>query len=51
MQTSSGRPRAPGCVRHPGDVLRLVLGALILLATMSSIPSTVSACVRATCSG
>ena len=37
MQTSASRPRAPVYVRHPGDVVRLVLGALILLATMSAI--------------
>jgi membrane-associated phospholipid phosphatase len=37
MQTSTGRPPAPAYVRHPGDVLRLVLGGLILLATMTAI--------------
>jgi uncharacterized protein (TIRG00374 family) len=34
---SARRPPAPAYVRHPGDVLRLVLGALILLATISAI--------------
>ena len=34
-QASDRRPRA--YVRHPGDVLRVVLGALILLATMTAI--------------
>jgi uncharacterized membrane protein YbhN (UPF0104 family)/membrane-associated phospholipid phosphatase len=31
------RPGARAYVRHPGDVLRVVLGALILLATMTAI--------------
>jgi uncharacterized membrane protein YbhN (UPF0104 family)/membrane-associated phospholipid phosphatase len=34
-QARPSRPRA--YVRHPGDVLRVVLGALILLATMTAI--------------
>src|SRR6266540_399064 len=34
-QASASRPRA--YVRHPGDVLRVVLGALLLLATMTAI--------------
>jgi uncharacterized protein (TIRG00374 family) len=34
-QARASRPRA--YVRHPGDVLRVVLGALILLATMTAI--------------
>jgi uncharacterized membrane protein YbhN (UPF0104 family)/membrane-associated phospholipid phosphatase len=34
-QARHSRPRA--YVRHPGDVLRVVLGALILLATMTAI--------------
>jgi undecaprenyl-diphosphatase len=34
---ASARPPAAAYVRHPGDVLRLVLGGLILLATMSAI--------------
>jgi uncharacterized membrane protein YbhN (UPF0104 family)/membrane-associated phospholipid phosphatase len=33
----ASRPPASAYVRHPGDVLRVVLGALILLATMSAI--------------
>jgi glycosyltransferase 2 family protein len=37
MPTSTGRPPAPAYVRHPSDVLRVVLGALILLATMTAI--------------
>ena len=37
MPTSTGRPPAPAYVRHPSDVLRLALGALILLATMTAI--------------
>jgi uncharacterized membrane protein YbhN (UPF0104 family)/membrane-associated phospholipid phosphatase/predicted Ser/Thr protein kinase len=36
-QAGDRRPRAPAYVRHPGDVLRVVLGALILLATMPAI--------------
>jgi uncharacterized membrane protein YbhN (UPF0104 family)/membrane-associated phospholipid phosphatase/predicted Ser/Thr protein kinase len=36
-RSSARRPPAPAYVRHPGDALRLVLGALILLATMSAI--------------
>ena len=36
-RASARRPPAPAYVRHPGDLLRLVLGALILLATMSAI--------------
>jgi uncharacterized membrane protein YbhN (UPF0104 family)/membrane-associated phospholipid phosphatase len=35
---ASHRPPRPGAyVRHPGDVLRVVLGALILFATMTAI--------------
>jgi uncharacterized membrane protein YbhN (UPF0104 family)/membrane-associated phospholipid phosphatase len=34
---ASANPPPPAYVRHPGDVLRLVLGGLILLATMSAI--------------
>jgi len=37
MQTTISRTRPRGYARHPGDVLRLVLGALILLATMTAI--------------
>jgi uncharacterized protein (TIRG00374 family) len=36
-RASARRPPAPAYVRHPGDALRLVVGALILLATMSAI--------------
>jgi uncharacterized membrane protein YbhN (UPF0104 family)/membrane-associated phospholipid phosphatase len=36
-RASASRPPAPAYVRHPSDVLRLVLGALLLLATMSAI--------------
>jgi membrane-associated phospholipid phosphatase/predicted Ser/Thr protein kinase len=36
-QPSATKPRARAYVRHPGDVLRVVLGALILLATMTAI--------------
>jgi uncharacterized membrane protein YbhN (UPF0104 family)/membrane-associated phospholipid phosphatase len=36
-QTSRRQPRPRAYVRHPGDVLRVVLGALILLATMTAI--------------
>jgi uncharacterized protein (TIRG00374 family) len=36
-RASASRPPAPAYVRHPGDVLRLVLGVLLLLATMSAI--------------
>jgi uncharacterized membrane protein YbhN (UPF0104 family)/membrane-associated phospholipid phosphatase len=36
-RASARRPPASAYVRHPGDVLRVVLGALILLATMSAI--------------
>jgi uncharacterized membrane protein YbhN (UPF0104 family)/membrane-associated phospholipid phosphatase len=35
--TSDRPPRALAYTRHPGDVLRVVLGALILLATMQAI--------------
>jgi hypothetical protein len=37
MQTTISRTRPRGYARHPGDVLRLVLGALILLAAMTAI--------------
>jgi uncharacterized protein (TIRG00374 family) len=36
-QAGDRRPGAPAYVRHPGDVLRVVLGALILLASMTAI--------------
>jgi uncharacterized membrane protein YbhN (UPF0104 family)/membrane-associated phospholipid phosphatase len=36
-QARDGRPGARAYVRHPGDVLRVVLGALILFATMTAI--------------
>jgi hypothetical protein len=36
-QASASRFRPRAFVRHPGDVLRVVLGALILLATMTAI--------------
>ncbi len=36
-QASASQPRPRAYVRHPGDVLRVVLGALILLATMTAI--------------
>jgi membrane-associated phospholipid phosphatase len=36
-QASTTKPRARAYVRHPGDVLRVVLGALLLLATMTAI--------------
>ena len=36
-QARDSRPGAQAYVRHPGDVLRVVLGALILLATMTAI--------------
>jgi uncharacterized membrane protein YbhN (UPF0104 family)/membrane-associated phospholipid phosphatase len=35
--TPDRQPRSRAYVRHPGDVLRVVLGALILLATMTAI--------------
>jgi uncharacterized protein (TIRG00374 family) len=35
--TSAGQPPAAEYVRHPGDVMRLALGVLVLLATMSAI--------------
>jgi glycosyltransferase 2 family protein len=35
--TPDRQPRPRAYVRHPGDVLRVVLGALILLATMTAI--------------
>jgi membrane-associated phospholipid phosphatase len=37
LGTQAGASRARAYVRHPGDVLRVVLGALILLATMTAI--------------
>jgi membrane-associated phospholipid phosphatase len=36
-QAQDSRPRPQAYVRHPSDVLRVVLGALILLATMPAI--------------
>jgi glycosyltransferase 2 family protein len=36
-QASASRLRPRAYVRHPGDVLRVVLGALVLLATMTAI--------------
>jgi uncharacterized membrane protein YbhN (UPF0104 family)/membrane-associated phospholipid phosphatase len=36
-QAQDSRPRPQAYVRHPSDVLRVVLGALILLATMTAI--------------
>jgi hypothetical protein len=36
-QASASQPRPRSYVRHPGDVLRVVLGVLILLATMTAI--------------
>jgi len=36
-QARDRQPRPRAYVRHPGDVLRVVLGALILLATMTAI--------------
>ena len=36
-RTSAGQPPAAAYVRHPGDVVRLALGVLLLLATMSAI--------------
>jgi membrane-associated phospholipid phosphatase len=36
-RTSDRPPKARAYVRHPSDVLRVVLGALILLATMTAI--------------
>jgi uncharacterized protein (TIRG00374 family) len=45
------RPRPQAYVRHPSDVLRVVLGALILFATMTAITSTASGSARPICSG
>jgi hypothetical protein len=36
-QASASQPRPRAYVRHPGDVLRVVLGVPILLATMTAI--------------